>query len=89
MEQFIRAVLSCNIQKETFRPPSEMPQYLLNNYVYQKYNIENLQCLFVEPVEFSLPAYKKQYQKIKQITKLQVVLQRKSIRNNKKNKNYI
>lgn len=64
MEQFIRAVLSCNIQKETFRPPSEMPQYLLNNYVYQKYNIENLQCLFVEPVEFSLPAYKKQYQKI-------------------------
>lgn len=53
MEQFIRAVLSCNIQKETFRPPSEMPQYLLNNYVYQKYNIENLQCLFVEPVELA------------------------------------
>lgn len=48
MEQFIRAVLSCNIQKETFRPPSEMPQYLLNNYVYQKYNIENLQPLHIE-----------------------------------------
>lgn len=79
MEQFIRAILGCNIQKETFTPPSEMPQYLLNNYVYQKYSIENLQCLFVEPVEFSLPAYKKQYQKIKQITKMQVVLQLKSI----------
>lgn len=79
MEQYIMATLGCNIQKESFTAPLEMPQYLLNNYVYQKYNIENLQCLFVEPVEFSLPAYKKQYQKIRQLTKLQTVLQLKSI----------
>ena len=79
MDQYLKATLGCNIQKESYDLPPKMPQYLLNDYSYQKYIIENQECLFVTPFEFSFSAYKKQYQKIKQITNLQIVLHLKSI----------
>lgn len=79
MEHFIKTVLGCNVQKCSYDLPINMPQYLLNDYSYQKYIIENIECLFVTPFEFSLAAYKKQYPKLKQITNLPIVLQLKSI----------
>ena len=79
MDQYLKATLGCNILKESYDLPPKMPQYLLNDYSYQKYIIENQECLFVTPFEFSFSAYKKQYQKIKQITNLQIVLHLKSI----------
>ena len=79
MEQYLKSVLGCSIQKETYKLPDKMPQYLLNDYSYQKYIIENQECLFVIPFDFSLTTYKKQREKIKQITNLPVVLQLKNI----------
>lgn len=79
MNKYLYSVLGCNIQKSQYKLPLKMPQYLANDYKYQKYLIENQECLFVEPYDFSFVAYKKQYQKIKQITNLHVVLQLKSI----------
>ena len=79
MEQYLKATLGCNIQKDSYELPIKTPQYLLNDYSYEKYIIENQECLFVIPFDFSFSSYKKQYQKIKQITNFQVVLQLKSI----------
>lgn len=79
MEQYIEDVLGCHIQYENYQLPPQLPQYLLNDYSYRKYTIEGQECLFVIPCDFSLPAYKKQYPRIRQITKFQVVLQLKTI----------
>lgn len=79
MDHYIKSMLGCSVQKCSYNLPINMPQYLLNDYSYQKYTIENIECLFVTPVEFSLPAYKKQYPKMKHITNLPIVLQLKSI----------
>lgn len=79
MDQYIKTVLGYSVQRVPYELPLKMPQYLLNDYLYQKYIIENQECLFVNPIDFSLVAYKKQHQKIKQITNLHVVLQLKSI----------
>ncbi len=79
MERYLKNILGCNVQKEEYELPLKMPQYLLNDYLYQKYTIENRECLFVAPLVFSFPAYKKQYQKIMEITNLQAVLFLKTI----------
>ena len=79
MDQYIKSVLVCDIQKRSYDLPHKMPQYLLNSYSFQKYMIGTQECLFVAPVEFSFTGYKKQRQKIKQVTGLPVVLQLKSI----------
>lgn len=79
MDNYIKSVLGCKVQKVSYDLPINMPHYLLNDYSYQKYIIENTECLFVTPFEFSFVAYKKQYLKIKQITKYPIVLQLKSI----------
>lgn len=79
MEQYINKVLGCHIQIKEYKLPSQFPQYLLNDYSYMKYIIENQECLFVMPYEFSLTTYKKQYHIIRRLTNLQVVLQLKTI----------
>jgi len=79
MNKYLYSVLGCNIQKTQYSLPLKMPQYLANDYTYEKYIIENQECLFVQPYDFSFVAYKKQYQKIKQITNLHIVLQLKNI----------
>lgn len=79
MKKYIKTALGCNVKEENYELPVKMPQYLLNDYSYKKYVIENQECLFVEPIEFSFVTYKKQYQKIKQITHIQVVLCLKNI----------
>ena len=79
MDQYIKSVLGYDIQKLSYALPPKMPQYLLNNYSFQKYLIGTQECLFVVPIEFSFAGYKKQCQKIKQVTGIPVVLQLKSI----------
>ena len=79
MDQYIKSVLGYDIQKLSYTLPPKMPQYLLNNYSFQKYLIGAQECLFVAPIEFSFTGYKKQCQKIKQVTGLPIVLQLKSI----------
>lgn len=79
MKKYIKTALGCDVKEENYELPVKMPQYLLNDYSYKKYVIENQECLFVEPIEFSFVTYKKQYQKIKQITHIQVVLCLKNI----------
>ena len=79
MDQYIKPVLGYDIQKLAYDLPDKMPQYLLSNYSFQKYMIGTQECLFVVPIEFSFTGYKKQYQKIKQVTGLPIVLQLKSI----------
>ena len=75
MDHYIKSVLGCSVQKYSYDLPTNMPQYLVNDYSYRKYGIENIECLFVTPYEFSIAAYKKQYPKMKQITNLPIVLQ--------------
>ena len=79
MVQYIQSVLGCNVQKIPYKLPPQTPQYLKNDYKYQKYVIEGQECLFVLPLDFSFTAYKKQYQKLKQLTNLPIVLQLKGI----------
>ena len=79
MDHYIKSVLGCSVQKYSYDLPTNMPQYLVNDYSYRKYGIENIECLFVTPYEFSIAAYKNQYPKMKQITNLPIVLQLKSI----------
>ena len=75
MNQYIKSVFGVNVQVSEYKLPSKMPQYLVNDYAYRKYIIEDKECLFVIPNEFSFTAYKKHYLKISEITGLPVVLQ--------------
>lgn len=79
MQHYIETTLGCNVQTASCNLPKGMPQHLINDYTYTKFVIENQICLFVQPFEFSLAAYKKQHQKIKQLTNMHVVLHLKSI----------
>ena len=39
MDQYIKSVLGYDIQKLSYALPPKMPQYLLNNYSFQKYYV--------------------------------------------------
>ena len=79
MNKYLCSVLGCSIQEARYTLPQEMPQYLASGYKYRKYTVDSQECLFVEPYDYSFVAYKKHYQKIRQITNYFVVLQLKSI----------
>ncbi|MBQ9415715.1 MAG: hypothetical protein IJU20_02605 [Clostridia bacterium] len=60
MESYIERILGAEVEAQPFRP-DRIPEYIRKSYRYAKYRIMGVDCLFVEPLEFNLPAYKEEH----------------------------
>ena len=52
MEKYINEILGLSIQKKQFNKIEKLPLYLQEEYNYNIYNIEGIDCIFVEENDF-------------------------------------
>ena len=74
MEKYINEILGLTVFKKQFNKHNELPLYLKEQYSYSLYNIEGLDCLFIETFDFTFVNYKKHLKKMQSIFDEKIVL---------------
>lgn len=74
MEKYINEILGLSIQKKQFNKIEKLPLYLQEEYNYNIYNIEGIDCIFVEANDFSFINFKKHLNKLQNIFEEKIVL---------------
>lgn len=75
MLNYINKTLGLDVQMVSNVNRKNIPLYLKNEYIINIYRIENIDCLFVKPINFNLSNFKKHQNKLIEIFDMNVVLE--------------